>query len=206
MVKSMTNEELIQAGDMSALWDSLYRFTYQQAYRFYTVYNERCISAGLTVDDLIQESFIIMCDAVRLYKPDTFMFSTYYGSSLKHGFLKLIRKSKSVDSLDKPINDDGTGTLADIMPDPLAEADIDDVIQNLYQRELARDIRIVLDTLPELERNVIYERFWNNATFNTIADKYNLSPEIVQSIEAKALRSLRSYKITPLLYKYVCEV
>ena len=38
--------------DIPNLWDSLYQFTYQQAYRFYKLHKVRCETAGVTHDDI----------------------------------------------------------------------------------------------------------------------------------------------------------
>jgi RNA polymerase sigma factor, sigma-70 family len=207
----MSNEQLALSGDVAVLWDSLYRFTYQQTYRFHTSCADRCNRAGVTFNDLIQHAYIIMYNAVQLYKSDTYKFITYYGKSLQYGYLQLIsyRKAKPLNnctSLDKPLDDEEGSTLVNVVPDPDGETDIDNVIESEYQRELYRDVQLVLDMLPELERNVIRERFWNNSAVTDISAAYGVEIKEVRYTEAKALRILRSMKSMQVLRKYQDEI
>jgi len=204
----MTNEELALSGDTSALWDSLHRFTYQHTYRFYISCAERCNRAGVTFDDLIQHAYIVMCSAVQRYKADTYKFITYYGKSLTHAYLRLISYNRRTAlnnsvSLDKPVDDDTADTLIDFVADPDGEAEIDNVIERDYKRELTRDIKVVLDTLPEIERNILRKHFWEQWTYEDIADFYNMSWNEVHNAEERALRKLRSHKIRAVLNDYV---
>ena len=205
----MTNEQLALSGDVATLWDSLYRFTYQQTYRFHTSCADRCNRAGVTFDDLIQHAYIIMYNAIQLYKADTYKFITYYGTSLLHGYLRLISYNRKTPlnnctSLDKPLDTDDSysDTLADITPDPDGEADIDNVIESEYQRELQRDVKLALDMLPELERDVIHKRFWERMTHKEVGEAYDIPYTESRSIEGKALHSLRYGKRKALLMKY----
>jgi len=204
----MTNEELALSGDISALWDSLHRFTYQHTYRFYISCAERCNRAGVMFDDLIQHAYIVMCNAVQRYKADTYKFITYYGKSLTHAYLRLISYNRRTAlnnsvSLDKPLDIDGESTLADVTPDPDSEAEIDNVIDRDYKRELTRDIKVVLDTLPDPERGILYKHFWEQWTYEDIASFYNMSWNEIHNAEERALRKLRSQKIRAVLNDYL---
>lgn len=173
-----TPEELALKNDIETLWTSLYPFTRQQAYRFSVQYNKRCQSAGITFDDLIQQAYLILCKAIEMYKLGEYKFITYYGKTLLYGYLRLIshNRKKALNyctslnvSLDS--DDDNSDTLIDLTPDPNGEAEIDKTIEAEYQRELKRDIQSVLNTLPNIERDVIHERFWNRNNYDDIGDK-----------------------------------
>jgi DNA-directed RNA polymerase specialized sigma subunit len=117
---SMTNEELaqrIQAGEhnlMAALWEQNTGIITLSALSLYNQYRERCASAGVELDDIIQISYFALCDAVQAYKPDRgYKLTSYYRYPLKNHFMALIgvRKSKrdalnQGDSLNRPITGD----------------------------------------------------------------------------------------------------
>jgi RNA polymerase sigma factor, sigma-70 family len=205
----MTNEELALSGDVAALWDSLYRFTHLHTYRFYISCADRCTGAGVTFDDLIQHAYIVMYNAVQRYKADTYKFITYYSKALTHGYLRLISYNRKTAlnncvSADKSLDEESDGdTLIDIIPDPDGEADIDNVIECEYKRVLHRDIRTVLDTLPDPERDILHMRFWEQMTYEDIALIYNMSWNEVHNVEERALRKLRSNKIRSILNEYL---
>lgn len=60
--------------------------------------------------------------------------------------------------------------------------------------ELERDsaVRGAVEVLPERERRVIEERFFEGRTFRIVAVAIGLSPERIRQIQLKALRRLGS--------------
>ena len=123
----MSNEELtisIQSGDdtlFPQLWEQTRRFIYQAANRYYIRYEGRCIACGLTIEDLQQEAYFALMDAVRAWTPESgYKLLTYLNYPLKNCFNGLcglrVRKRDALDrcsSLDAPVgDDDSTFTLA----------------------------------------------------------------------------------------------
>ena len=161
----MSNEELvalIQAGDRDRiveLWHQVRRMVYKQAARWAGL-------GGTTVEDLEQAGFIAMLRAVDSYDPSRgTKFSTYLFQCLRAEFsvatgqhTKRARLDplQSAVSLDAPLTDDGApDTFADLIPDPAAEAAIEGMDVRLGVAE-------VLAELPEEQRRVIRDRYWND--------------------------------------------
>ena len=127
----MTNEELaicIQNGESgltSQLWDGMRGLVCLLSNRFYVQQRERCDAAGVTVDDLTQEGFLALLDAVKAYNPDDgYKLSAFLRFPLLNRFKAATggRENHRKDplnnftSLDAPISDDGDGILADTVP------------------------------------------------------------------------------------------
>lgn len=103
-------------------------------------------------------------------------------------------------SLDTPLIDDsGTNTLIDMIPD---ERDfISDVTDSIYQEELKAVIWNLVDNLPEEQSAVIHQRYEQGKNVNEI---YGVTWNRAAYLEQNALRALRSGKngrvLRPFLY------
>jgi RNA polymerase sigma-B factor len=90
-----------------------------------------------------------------------------------------------LDSLDAPLGSDGSGT-----PRLVADSvgDHDPGIEHITNREA---LRVLLDGLPEREREVLRMRFFESMTQSQIAERIGVSQMQVSRILASTLRSLR---------------
>ena len=85
---------------------------------------------------------------------------------------------------------DGEGTpftLADVVADPRAEQDM----ENLEEIERQESVRRVVNSLPEDQRRVILLRYFHNMTREQTAQRLHLTKTVANAIEQKALRVLR---------------
>ena len=80
----MTNEELvmiIKGGNdelTPSLWERVERFAYVKATDYYYLHTDLCTRAGVTLDDLKQESYFAFMAAVNYYDPDKgFLFLSF---------------------------------------------------------------------------------------------------------------------------------
>ena len=87
----MTNEELateIKQGSIDLLpelWEQIKLFIYKYCNRYFTLYGGSCTKAGADVDDLIQEGYFALLDAVQAYKPESgYKFITFMSYPLKN--------------------------------------------------------------------------------------------------------------------------
>lgn len=154
----VSNEELvalIQAGDsdkLVVLWNQVQRMVYQQAIRWAGV-------GGTTLEDLEQAGFVAMLRAVDSYDPTKAKFSTYLFYRLRAEFSAATGQARhdplqNAVSLDAPLtDDDDSDTFADLIPDPAAEAAIEDTYVRLGVAE-------VLAELPEEQRKAVYDKYW----------------------------------------------
>lgn len=159
-----SNEKLavsIQAGDrgkLLELWAGVERYAWKKAAAW--------PRAGLEVEDLMQSAFLALLEAVSSFSPDKgAQFLTWYTFRLKTAFAEATgwrterqRRDplRAAVSLDAPLTDDeGDMTLADTIPDPAAEAVIE-------ESALRLTVQGILEELPEDQQAALYRRYWMN--------------------------------------------
>lgn len=211
----MTNEQLaeaIQAGDRSKillLWDGVKGYAYRQANRWYKATGGR---GGVAVEDLEQEAFIALLEALEGWDEKAGPFLPWYSLRLKSAFTaataqrtKRGRKDPLQDclSLDAPLTDqeDEPFTLEDTIPDQRAEEDLETVEEQ--DRQAA--IRRVLNSLQAEQRQVILLRYYHDMTREQTAQRLHLTKTRAATIEAKALRVLRHPVNSRVLRAYIAD-
>ena len=206
----MSNEELvaaIQAGDTShfgALWDNLYLLVRKMAIRFHRVIGGR---GGLEVEDLEQIGFMAMVEAAETFNPHKeAKFATWLCICLRRFFQEAsgrlymdkngnLRSKDMLDyavSLDMPLGDDPqSDTLADVVPDPNAIANIEQVEESVWREQLRNAVSDVLLEIEPEQAEVLRCRFWKNQTYIDAAGELGITDQNVRTGEARALRRLR---------------
>ena len=198
----MTNEELalqIRAGErgkIMELWAQVRRFALWRARRWARV------GRGVTVDDLEQEAFIALLDALERWREADGPLLSVYALRLKAAFTAATGRRTQRDrldpldralSLEAPVGDeDDTLTLADVIPDPQAAEALEGVgVWDTLHR--------AVEGLPEGQREEIRRRYWLNQTTAEIAADTGVPEKEVRKLEAAALRALRHPRISRAL-------
>lgn len=217
----MTNEEIamaIRAGQASynQLWEQVHKYIRQQAGQFSRQYSDLCHGAGVEPDDLVQCGFLALYDAVQAYKPDSgHSLIAFLAHPLRNRFREVcgIRSTKrdslnGCDSLDREITgDDGdTITLEELQEDRQAAVDMESAIDHAYQVELHGALEKALDTLPELQGEVLRRLYWHGQTQAAIAADHGLTGEQIRQHKVKALRALRKPSVARSLQSFYEEV
>ena len=157
----------VQSGDgeVLTLWGMCRRYAMQQATRWFRAFEG---SGGVELDDLEQSAFIGLLKAVQTWKPESGAFSTWYTIQLKAVFVEVygMRTKRTREdplnkyhlSLDTPLdeNEDGSFTIADILPDERAEAEFEDI----EQRDFQQAVQAALAQLTDAQRDAIISEFW----------------------------------------------
>ncbi len=157
----------VQSGDgeVLALWGMCRRYAMQQATRWLRAFEG---SGGVELDDLEQSAFIGLLKAVQTWKPESGAFSTWYTIQLKAVFVEAygMRTKRTREdplnkyhlSLDTPLdeNEDGSFTIADVLPDEAAE----EVFEDIEQRDFRQAVQAALAQLPDAQRDAIISEFW----------------------------------------------
>ena len=115
----------------------------------------------------------------------------------------LIKSSTRHVSMDAPINDDGEGSLYDVMIDNnLSEAE-----KAILKDSLTKEIRQVMSVLPQRDADIISYYFGLKGegymTLEEIGTMFNLTRERVRQIKERALRRLRKTSSTKTLRSYL---
>ena len=175
---SVTNEEIavcIQNGNRKLyeqLWECVKGLVILQARRFYNSHRDICQKARVELDDLTQEGYFSLCEAVKAYTPAAgYQFTTYLRYPLKNRFRQLVglrtkagRMALQNISIDAPLKDEES-TFADITEDEAAAAALEDVESRIFNEQLRQELSRCLDMLPdshaEAVRTVYYQRTEN---------------------------------------------
>ena len=208
----MTNEELarrIQQGERDLilqLWEQVRRYAHDRAYKWFRATNGR---GGQTVQDLEQEAFIALLEALEGWSEEAGPFLPWYSLRLKSAFTAATGQRTKRDQLD-PLQDclsleapltDQEGdpfTLEDTIPDQRAEEDLETVEEQ--DRQAA--VRRVLDSLAPEQKQVILLRYFHDMTREQTAQRLHLTRTRATTIEAKALRLLRHPVNSRVLLQY----
>ena len=197
----MTNEELarrIQQGErdlLLQLWEQVRRYAHDRAYKWHIATGGR---GGVTLDDLGQEAFIALLEALEGWDEKAGPFLPWYSLRLKSAFTAATGQRTQRDrldplqgclSLDAALTDrEGDPfTLEDTIPDQRAEDDLNAV----EERDRQTTIQRVLDSLQDDQRQVILLRYFHDLTREQTAQRLHLTKTRAAAIEAKALRLLR---------------
>ena len=208
----MTNEELarqIQQGErdlLLQLWEQVRRYAHDRAYKWFRATNGR---GGQTVQDLEQEAFLALLEALEGWSEEAGPFLPWYSLRLKAAFTAATGQRTKRDqldplqnciSLDAPLTDrEGDPfTLEDALPDQRAEDDLNTV----EERDKQAAIRRVLDSLQADQRQVILLRYFHDLTRDQTAQWLHLTRTRANTIEQKALRLLRHPVNSRVLLQY----
>lgn len=166
-----TNESAVavQAGqaDYLQLWEAVQRFAHDRSYRWSMAIGG---SSGMTTEDFMQCAFLALVDALNGWDLKSGAFLTWYSLRLKSAFteasgLRTERTKKDplrkAIPLDAPLTDDegDAFTLADIVPDPDAVADINHVAELDFQQRRHKALEAALAKLSEAQRAAVVGRY-----------------------------------------------
>lgn len=185
----MTNEQLValvQAGDRAALvelWGQVRRLVLKYARRWAGL-------GGTALEDLEQAGAVAMLRAVDGFDVSTgYAFTSYLVPLMKAEFSVATAQTTSrtrrdplqtASSLDMPLAGEGDDafTLADLLPDPAAEAAIQEVAEMDWEDHRRAAVQAAIDTLPDDLKAEIVSRYWHDKPMDHLA-------------HAKAMRMLR---------------
>lgn len=208
--------QLARQGNSAALtqlWEINRPVIRTMFWRWYSRNQGVAESAGVTLEDLDQESYFAVKEAAEYHNPEKGAFLTALQYFVQHRIRKAILQGRgryvvtedgrrvrisaepldSAQSLDEPVpwDDAGEVTRADVTPDPAAAQAFEDAERNSYRQELRAVLDKALSPLPDRQRNVIAWRFYEGLTLQQAAALDGVTKEWIRAIEDAALRALR---------------
>ena len=202
----MTNEQLawnVQNGNRAALtelWGAVRPLLLSMAWKFYQKQGkERCSSHGVTLEDLQQETFFALCDAVQAYKPEKgYQLTTYLHYATENRFracMGIQGKADALnhaDRLERPIpGDEEQREQGDSIPDEKAEAALLAVDDTAQREHFHNVLEQALGELSVVQSAVVRHRFTQQHTRQQTAQALHITPQEVRREEARALQLLR---------------
>lgn len=216
----MTNEQLalnIQNGNRAALaelWGAVRPLLLSMAWKFYTHQGkERCSTHGVTLEDLQQEVFFALYDAVQAYKPEKgYLLTTYLSRATENRFKACMGIQGKLDALnhadrlERPIPGDEEGReQGDVIPDEKAEAALFAVDDRQEQEHFHNVLEQALGELSVVQGAVLRHRFTRKHTRKETAEALHITAEAVRREEARALQLLRGKPVVLCLREEVLE-
>ena len=209
----MTNEQLawnVQNGNraaLSQLWEAVRPLLFSLAWKFYQKQGkERCSFHGITLEDLQQEAFFALWDAVQAYKPEKgYQLTTYLHYATENRFRACmgIRGKRdplnAADRLERPLPGEEERQQGDTIPDEQAQAALEAVDDAAQQEQLQAVLGEALEALPAPQGDVLRLRFLGQRTRQQTADALGLTLADVRREEQKALVQLRGRPSVRLL-------
>lgn len=204
----MTNEELavkIKNGDTNSiplLWEQTHKLMQRLCSKFYCLYEHQCKNAGVALDDLMQEGYFVMLNAISAFDAERqYKFTTYFRYHIQNSFNEMIgnRTAKgrmnalnNSISLDKPLtSDDGEFTLADTIESPQSQWAFDRIIDTIANNQKVNLILSELQKIGDLQLNTVKKRYLLGQTLKDIADDCGCTPERIRQIQNQAFIKLR---------------
>lgn len=203
----MSNEELAarirdgEEGCITQLWLQVERFVSWKAFQ----YAQKLIRAGnprgVTEEDLAQEGYFALLEAVRSHRPEEGNFLTWLSWQLKKRFREaagLHGTGNQMEPLDRSLSLDSAITGEDgeedswyaLIQDPqdaIAEAE-----EQIHYRQLQSAVRTAMEEeLTEQQRDVLKGRIWEEKTLEQVGEDLAIPAEAVRNCEKKAITRLR---------------
>lgn len=200
---SMTNEELAlraREGDSQScalLWQNIRPLICKLIFARYTQNTERCKRYGVEPEDLIQEGFFAMLEAVRAYDPEKgFKFASYLNFPVMNRFNEAVgirrHKQDPIDnctSLDCELPE-GDSSIGDFVPDEASVQAFDNSERETVLEQLKSTLDYVLNRIEGGE--IVKARYLDGETYDSIGKQLGVSCETVRRREAKALKQIQA--------------
>ena len=211
----MTNEELAiavahgQDELQLQLWEQIEDFVRMRAHRAFVLCGGR---GGVTIEDLMQQGYIAMLQAVTTYNAEQSSFLTYFDLWLRSAFAEACdyRTAKrdplnNAFSLDAPVEggEDETSTYLDFLADP--SEPYEDANQRVYIEQLHNALDVALDGLPPKRADVIRAMYWQGKTNTQIAVERGVSIQNIGSTARRGIDDLRRSSAVRSLQQFLDE-
>lgn len=206
----MTNEQmvkLVHQGNkkyMSLLWDKNRWFIFHlfsKLLRCNPVNAQCMIAAGLTIEDLKQEAYFILLNAVDSFDASggySFLSSLYYAT--KSQFFNLIGMNTAkgrndpfnkADRLERKIDFDGNSvTVGEMISDERAIYALETVENKEYLGQLTEVVQGALSRLKSSQRLVLEKAFFQEKNYRQISKEIGIPYHTVKQRRDSGLRAL----------------
>ena len=209
--ESMTVDRIAKAikdGDQTlipTLWEQTNRFIFRclsQLERHNPANAERMAQMGLTHEDIRQEAYFVLLDAIKRYEPNkgyTFLNCVKYAAMTRFfsiiGMRTKAQRSEPLpfaERLEKPIaSEDGDIYISDLIPDENAIIAFESVTNDIVREELKKEISDALSELDNGQRVAIDYFFFHGQQLQSCQKAGDFSQKELTSNKNKALRKIR---------------
>lgn len=202
----MTNEELVRAyqnGDECA-FESLIKQNKSIIHRVQNKWDFLVIRQITTWGELYSECLFALWKAAKEYKQDAeYKFITYAFKAMdwhvNRYFTKERKKNGKMKSLDAVIPGTDDMTLADLLPDENATAELESIFDVAANADLQkRLIQICQELLTPIQQEVLFNNYGIGclpSTLDQLAMEWDCTKQAVHSVKQTAIQKLRNTRI-----------
>lgn len=201
----MTNEEMAldiqRGGDYAPLWEAVQKLVYMLMWKQYNRKRERCISAGVTPEDLQQEGFIAMVQAAQSFdKGRGYAFTSFlhYAVQNRVNALLGLRTAKQTRepinnacSLDAPLQGAEDVSILDTVEDVDAYTAMEQVEERIDNQQLHDALEKALGEIPHDQAYIIRARYYGGHSVLQTATQMHIPVDKVQAAYSKGMQALR---------------
>lgn len=200
----MTNEEYaaaIKEGHteyMGALWENVEKLLKLACGQWWKLYSERFTECGVTFDDLIQESFLALSDAVAAFDSGTgYKLTTYLRFPMQNRFNAMLgyrhRNPLNVSgSLNVPVGEDEDTELIELTPDPYSGKPFERIEQDDFTAYWHAQLDGAMQRrLDRQQKDIVYDFYFARLPKAAIAEKHGLPYSEADRILQVSKRELR---------------
>lgn len=197
--KSLDNEETIKLireykkTNSVALKNKIIEGNLRSLYLYVSAHSKNIVGSESqcypSINDLVQEAVFTLCRVIDKFDPEqNIKFSTYLSAALFNMLGMQARKNPvKADSLDKPVGEDETLTMKDILVDSRS-VPTEVLIENM---DFLKD---VLCCLQYQYRKVYIDKVFRDMNQYDIAKKYNISQATVSNMLSKTFEKIKYYR------------
>ena len=202
LITRMKNGE---SGLILELWNSIEPLTMKFISRYLPLI-EGNGTGRFDIDDLKQECFPALLDAVDYFDPQSGNFPQCYLWAIK-SHTKYLRKGGALVSLDQSlIESDSASDMHDILSDPTAEGTAETAEQKAYTAELRKVINAIADEqLSPRQRDILRLRFEEQLNNRQAAKRLNVTETIAANELKRTLKIFRQFKNRRRLAPFLTE-
>lgn len=221
----MTNEELAllcQKSDnkefLPLLWNKVKGFCFSYSDDYFGANADSFSACGQTFEDCRQQSYFGFLKAVETFSEVCkYTFLTFLKFPLKNSLRELLgirngtpnkQPLDNADSLNVEINNEGESELTplDLLEDTTALESYENALQSVSDEETRKVLSDAINRLKPPLQAVIYCFYFENMTLSQIAEKENVSVQMISIRHKQALQQLRRTPEVRLLWEELrCE-
>jgi|GEM_PF-3458113 len=221
----MTNEllaQLISEGNndelIPLLWEKTRKWFGSLAAKYVRAYGDRCAQYGVTAEDIKQEGYFVLLEALEKYKvrpeehkDEKFLNFCHFpykqhvakmlGTKAVKGSAKFDAHTNAKLSLDDQVADSTNsdfdyGALLDMLPDESALEQIEDEYNKTIAEDDTQLVKIILGSVLKIdrEREVIKRLYINNDTLVSVAESFGWSTKRVRTLRDRAIKRIKADK------------
>lgn len=205
VISGLIDEIKNGANKILDLWAEVEKLVYWWSYRLAPKL------PGVEADELASCGYMAMCNAVETFNGSGSFAAWlyfYYKTEITEMTGRRTNRQKNdplhhAQSLDAPIPGADDLTLGDAIPN--SEDAFEEVEGKILNEQLHEALEKALSILSPEQEYTIRQRFYNSRSLKNTGEDLGVSPERARQIETKALRNLRTAKISRELREYIEE-